>query len=89
MSVEFARRFLLWCTIVNYGVLIVWFWGYVFVHDPLFGLLGQWYHLSLEQFDVLNYGLIGVYKVGILLFNIVPLVVLYILRARRDEPQRG
>jgi hypothetical protein len=25
MSIELARNVLLWCTVVNYGVLLVWF----------------------------------------------------------------
>jgi hypothetical protein len=35
--------------------------------------------MTAEQFDVLNYGGMAVYKVGILLLNITPLLALYLV----------
>jgi hypothetical protein len=77
---EIVRRFLLWCTVVNYGVLLVWFLVFVFAHDLMLSLHGRWFRLSRDQFDALHYAGMSIYKIGILLFNLVPLVVLYILR---------
>ena len=34
--------------------------------------------MSGEQFDVLHYGGMSIYKIGIILFNLVPLVALWI-----------
>jgi hypothetical protein len=25
MSIELTRNFLLWCSVINYGILLVWF----------------------------------------------------------------
>jgi hypothetical protein len=33
MSSEVARNFLLWAAVINYGILMVWFLFFVFVHD--------------------------------------------------------
>jgi hypothetical protein len=33
-----------------------------------------------EQFDALNLGGMALYKIGIVLFNIVPCIVLYLVR---------
>ncbi len=30
MTIEVTRNFLLWCTVINYGVLLVWFLVFVF-----------------------------------------------------------
>ncbi len=79
MSMEIVRRFFLWCTVVNYGVLLVWFLVFVFAHDLMLGLHGRWFRLSRDQFDALHYAGMSIYKIGILLFNLVPLVVLSIL----------
>jgi hypothetical protein len=79
MTVEFARRFLLWCTAINYGFLLLWFFVFAFAHDWLQGLHGRWFHLSRDQFDTLHYAGMSLFKIGILLFNLVPLVVLCIL----------
>lgn len=42
-------------------------------------LHGRWFNLSATTFDALHYGAMAVYKIGIMLFNLVPLLVLYLL----------
>ena len=79
MSIEFTSSFLLWCTIINYGILVVWFLAFVFARDWMRRFHGRWFRLSDEQFDSLHYFGMSIYKIGILLFNIVPLVVLWIV----------
>jgi len=79
MSIELVRRFLLCCTLINYAVLLLWFGVFVLAHDWLMNLHGRWFHLSHEQFDALHYGGMSIYKIGILILNLVPLVVLSII----------
>ena len=81
MNAEFFRCFLLWCLIINYGVLINWFVAFRFVHDWMFNLHSRWFHISEERFDGFHYVSMAIYKVGILLFNLVPYVALCILRS--------
>jgi hypothetical protein len=78
MTIEVIRNFLLWCTVINYAVLLVWFLVFVFAHDFMQRIHGRWFHLSREQFDGLHYAGMAVYKVGILLFNLVPLAALFV-----------
>jgi hypothetical protein len=33
MTIQLTRTFLLWCTVTNCGVLLVWFLVFVFAHD--------------------------------------------------------
>ena len=79
MSIEVTRTFLLWCTVINYGVLLVWFLFFVFVRDEIQRIHSRWFRLSSEQFDALHYAGMAIFKIGIMLFNLVPLVVLYIV----------
>lgn len=79
MNIEFAGDFLLWCAIVNYGVLLCWFLAFVFAHDWMFRFHSRWFRLSVERFDSIHYAAMAAYKVGILLFNLVPYVALRIL----------
>ena len=79
MTIEFIRHFFLWSTIFNYGILLVWFLVFVFAHDVLRRMHGRWFHLPVEQFDALHYGGMGVYKIGTLLFNLTPLLVLSVM----------
>ena len=39
----------------------------------------RWVHLSVEQFDALHYAGMALYKIGILLFNLVPYIALRIV----------
>lgn len=79
MSVETARSFFLWCAVTDYGVLLVWFLVFVLAHDWLQRIHGRWFRLSREQFDALHYGGMAIFKIGIILFNLVPFAVLSFL----------
>jgi hypothetical protein len=79
MSIEATRNFLLWCTIINYGILMVWFLVFALAHNWLQSIHGRWFCLSREQFDTLHYAGIALYKLGILLFSLVPLIALWIV----------
>jgi hypothetical protein len=79
MTIEVTRTFLLWCTVINYGVLLVWFLVFVCAHDCIQRIHTRWFSLSREQFDGLHYAGMSMFKIGIILFNLVPLVVLSIL----------
>jgi ABC-type branched-subunit amino acid transport system permease subunit len=77
MTTEATRHFLLWCTILDYGVLLVWFLVFVFAHDWMHRIHGRWFHISRDQFDAIHYTGMSVFKIGIILFNLVPCIVLF------------
>jgi hypothetical protein len=79
MSIEMARGVLLWCTVVNFGVLAIWFVLYSLPHAWLYRFWGRWFRVTAEQFDTLNFAGIVLYKVGILLLNLAPFAALYIV----------
>jgi hypothetical protein len=79
MNIEIARTFLLWCTVINYGILLVWFLVFVFAQDWMLRIHGRWFRLPRDQFDALHYAGMSIFKIGIILFNLVPFVVLSIL----------
>ena len=83
MNIETARRALLWCAVINYGILLVWFLFFMLGHDWMYRLHGRWFHLSVEQFDMLHYAGMSVYKIGIILLNLVPYIALHITKPRR------
>ena len=67
---------LLWSALLNYGVLTVWFFFFVFAHDWMYLLHARWFRLSVEQFDMLHYASMAIYKIGIMLLNLVPWIAL-------------
>jgi hypothetical protein len=58
---------------------VLWFVLLVFPHQWLYRLWGKWFRLTAEQYDLINFSGIALYKVGILLFNLVPYVALRIV----------
>ena len=73
MNIETVRRILLWCTVINYGILLIWFFVFMLAHDWMDQFHGRWFRLSVEQFDMLHYAGMSVYKLGIILLNLVPI----------------
>ena len=78
MSIEMVRSTLLWCTVINYALLLIWFVLYALPHGWLYQLWGKWFHLTTEQFDTLNFAGMMLYKLGIMLLNLAPLIALYL-----------
>ena len=79
MTIQVTRQFLLWCTVIDYGVLLLWFLVFVFAHAAMQRIHGRWFHVSRDQFDALHYAGMSIFKIGILLLNLVPLVALSII----------
>lgn len=79
MPLQELKPFLLYCTLINYAILLVWFAAFSLAHDFVYRLHTRWFELPVEKFDALHYGGMAVYKIGVLLFNLVPLLALCML----------
>ena len=79
MTIEITRDFLGWCSIINMGLLLWWFMFFTLVHDLVYRIHGRWFKLSVERFDAIHYAGMAFFKVGIILFNIVPYLALRIV----------
>jgi hypothetical protein len=79
MSIEALRHFLAWCTVINYIILIVWCLAIVFARVPISRLQGRFFDLPVDKFNSINYLGISFYKIGIMLFNLVPYLALRIM----------
>lgn len=78
MNLETLKELLLWCTIINYCVLLVWFFVFVFARGFILGIHGRWFKLSNEEFDSIHYRGMAYYKIGVILFNLTPYLALTI-----------
>lgn len=79
MELETLKSFLLWCTILNFAVLFLWLAMLAFAREWMKRLHGRWFRLGDETFDAIHYSLMGLYKIGILLFFLMPLLALLIV----------
>ena len=79
MNLDFWFRFLLSSVLINYIILMIWFLAIIFARDWIKQVHEKWFNLSDETFDAIHYGGMAIYKIGILLFNLVPLIALYFM----------
>jgi len=78
MTTNEIKEVLLWCVGINYVVMLIWFGVFVFAHDWIYRLHTRWFKLSVETFDALHYAGLSIYKIGVILLNLVPLIALYL-----------
>ena len=76
MDVEVVRSILAWCTVLNWVVLLLWGGFLTVAGDWVYGLHTKWFKISREVFDAMHYGGMGLFKLLILVFNLVPYLVL-------------
>jgi hypothetical protein len=50
--------------------------GYILAHDWIYMTHQKWFDLSVQQFDVVNYCGMGLFKMFIFVFNLVPYLAL-------------
>ena len=79
MDITIVRAFFMWCTIINGGLLILSFLVCACAGNWVHRMQSKWFPISREAFNVAIYSFIGLYKMFILGFNLVPYVVLVIV----------
>ncbi len=80
MSVELIREALGWSTLINWLFLVLWFLFFALMRDGMFRLHTRWFrHLSPERFDSIHYLGMALFKMAVLIFNLVPYLALRII----------
>lgn len=79
MNPEDLKCFLLASLAINWGILLVWFGVFALAHDRIYRLHNRWFSMPVETFDSLHYMGMAIYKIGVLLFNLVPWIALAIV----------
>lgn len=79
MDIQIIREFLLWCAVINFGILLTWFLFFLLAHDWIYRLHTRWFKIPRESFDTLHYTCMAIYKIAIITFNLVPFMVISII----------
>ncbi len=82
MEIGKVRRFLGWCLIFNFVVLMAWFCLWMCANDWLYRLHGEWFPMPPETFAAIHYAGIAFYKMLVLVFNAIPLLALWAMDRR-------
>ncbi len=82
MDIVMLTDFFMWCTILNAGLLVLSFSliAFGFGSDLVYRIHSKWFPMSRETFNTALYLLIGVYKLLVFVFNLVPWLVLVIIK---------
>jgi hypothetical protein len=79
MNIETVRAFFAWCAVINIGLLLWWGVFILLAHDWTYRMHSKWFKISVAQFDAFHYGGMGLFKLGLFLFNLVPYFALRII----------
>ena len=81
MDIQTLQSFFMWCTIVNVSLLL--FWSLMFLAAPnlIYRIQKRWFPLSEESFTLVMYCFLGLFKIFVIVFNVVPYVALLIVGA--------
>ena len=78
-GMEMAVRFLGWSLAVNIAMGLAWFGMFSLGHEFMYKAHSRFFKISEERFDSLHYGGMLAYKLLVIFFNLVPLLVLALL----------
>ena len=61
------ERFFLWCTVIDYAILLVWCIVFKFAHNVHYAITRKWFAVSVERYDELNLVGVAIFKVAIIM----------------------
>lgn len=76
MDLTQLETFFLWMTLINFGLMVLSAIMCVACRGVIHQLHGKMFDLTNEQLNVLLYGYLGIYKICIIVFNLVPYIAL-------------
>jgi len=79
MNIQTLKRFFLWCTIINVALLLLSTLICIYAPDWLYSMHGNWFSIPRETLNIIMYSYLGLFKIFIYIFNIVPLIALLII----------
>ena len=80
MDIQILTRFFMWCTILNTSLLLVAsLSGMAFSTDFVYRIHSKWFPMQKDTFNAVFYALIGIWKIIIIVFNVIPWAVLAII----------
>jgi len=79
MTIDQIRDALMWCTIINFGMLLVPALVLIFARDWVCGMHSRWYGIPVESCKVVFYSAIVFFKTLVIVFNLVPYIALVIV----------
>ncbi|MDR3690358.1 MAG: hypothetical protein P4L46_13335 [Fimbriimonas sp.] len=78
MSIQILKETLLWCFLINYGLLIFWVLTVILHWNGLYDTCAKWFGVPRAKVDGINFAGLIAYKIAIIVFALVPFLALTI-----------
>ena len=79
MDIQTVTTFFMWCTILNLGFLILTSIVCIFFADFSYRMNNRFFSISREAFNVLLVSFIGLFKIVVIVFSVIPYIALLII----------
>ncbi len=79
MNTAELTRFFMWCTILNAVLLVFSFVMYIAMGDFIYKIHGKFFPMERKAFDLVFYSFIGLYKILVFVFCLIPWLALMIV----------
>ncbi|MBA7698890.1 hypothetical protein ES703_107573 [subsurface metagenome] len=79
MDIQTLTAFFMWCTILNFALLLLSSLIYLCAGDWAYRIHSKWFSISRETFNVAFYSFIALYKLLVIVFNLIPYIALLIV----------
>lgn len=79
MNLETLTSFFMWCTIINGGLLIYSSLWIMLAPDFTYRIQSRWFPISRENFNIVIYCFLGLFKIFFFFFSLVPWLALLII----------
>ena len=79
MNLQILTQFFMWCTIINVALLIITSLIWLFGADFIYKIHGRFFPMPRETFNAIFYFFIGIYKLLVYVFNLIPWIALLII----------
>jgi len=84
MDIRVITKFFLLCSIINVALLLLSTMICMYAPDWLYNMHGNLFSIPRETLNVILYSYLGLYKIFIYIFNVVPLVALLIIGSAKS-----
>ena len=79
MTLTEIANFLGWCTLLDFGLLILATLALAIAHEPVSKLHGKWFHMEPADLSRAYFGFLANFKILVIVFNLVPYLALRIM----------
>ncbi len=79
MDIQILTTFFMWCTILNAGLLVLSSLMCVCAGAWVYRIHSKWFSIPREVYNVAMYSFLGLYKVLIFVFSLIPYIALLIV----------